>query len=58
MLIDVNGAYLNLLGYRRQALIGLPLYRFVAGPSRASRSGMGLSAGGRRVDRRRGIDLR
>jgi PAS domain S-box-containing protein len=34
--IDVNGAYLNLLGYDRQELIGLPLYRFVVGPSRAS----------------------
>ena len=34
--IDVNGAYLNLLGYRREELIGLPLYRVVAGPSRAS----------------------
>jgi PAS domain S-box-containing protein len=34
--IDVNGAYLKLLGYGRQDLIGLPLYRFVAGPSRAS----------------------
>ena len=34
--IDVNGAYLKLLGYDRRALIGQPLYRFVAGPSRLS----------------------
>jgi PAS domain S-box-containing protein len=34
--IDVNGAYLKLLGYNRRALIGQPLYQFVAGPSRAS----------------------
>ena len=29
--VDVNGAYLRLLGYRREALIGLPIYDFVAG---------------------------
>jgi PAS domain S-box-containing protein len=34
--VDVNGAYLKLLGYRRSELVGQPLYRFVAGPSRAS----------------------
>lgn len=34
--VDVNGAYLKLLGYERSALIGQPLYRFVTGPSRAS----------------------
>jgi PAS domain S-box-containing protein len=34
--VDVNGAYLKLLGYERKALIGQPLYRFVTGPSRAS----------------------
>src|SRR4051794_40574542 len=34
--VDINGAYLNLLGYRRSELVGQPLYRFVAGPSRAS----------------------
>ena len=34
--VDVNGAYLKLLGYDRQALIGQPLYRFVAAPSRMS----------------------
>jgi len=34
--IDVNGAYLKLLGYDRRELIGQPLYRFVTGPSRAS----------------------
>ena len=27
--VDVNGAYLNLLGYRRDQLIGQPIYRFV-----------------------------
>jgi PAS domain S-box-containing protein len=34
--VDVNGAYLKLLGYNRRDLIGQPLYRFVTGPSRAS----------------------
>ena len=34
--IDVNGAYLKLLGYTRGHLIGEPLYRFVAEPSRVS----------------------
>jgi PAS domain S-box-containing protein len=34
--IDVNGAYLELLGYQRGRVIGEPLYRFVAEPSRAS----------------------
>ena len=29
--VDVNGAYLNLLGYRRDQLIGQPIYRFVPG---------------------------
>ena len=30
-LIDVNGAYIVLLGYQRQAIIGRPVYRYVAG---------------------------
>jgi PAS domain S-box-containing protein len=34
--VDVNGAYLNLLGYPRGRLIGEPLYRFVAESSRYS----------------------
>ena len=34
--IDVNGAYLNLLGYPRGRLIGEPLYHFVAERSRVS----------------------
>lgn len=34
--IDVNGAFLKLLGYPRERLIGEPLYRFVAEHSRAS----------------------
>jgi PAS domain S-box-containing protein len=34
--VDVNGAYLKLLGYQRGRLIGQPIYRFVAAPSRAS----------------------
>jgi PAS domain S-box-containing protein len=29
--VDVNGAYLNLLGYARADVIGKPFYRFVAG---------------------------
>jgi PAS domain S-box-containing protein len=34
--VDVNGAYLKLLGYPRGRLIGEPLYRFVAESSRVS----------------------
>jgi PAS domain S-box-containing protein len=34
--IDVNGAYLKLLGYPRGRVVGEPLHRFVAEPSRAS----------------------
>jgi len=34
--IDVNGAYLKLLGYPRGRVIGQPLYRYVAETSRAS----------------------
>jgi len=29
--VEVNGAYLALMGYRREALIGKPVYDFVAG---------------------------
>jgi PAS domain S-box-containing protein len=29
--VDVNGAYLKFLGYRREELIGQPIYRFVVG---------------------------
>jgi DNA-binding CsgD family transcriptional regulator len=29
--IDANGAYIGLLGYERRAIIGRPMYRFVAG---------------------------
>jgi PAS domain S-box-containing protein len=29
--VDVNGAYLNLLGYRRDDVLGRPLWEFVAG---------------------------
>jgi PAS domain S-box-containing protein len=47
--IDVNGAYLNLLGYGRQELIGLPLYRFVVGSqfngAASSRSARARSCG-------------
>jgi PAS domain S-box-containing protein len=34
--VDVNGAYLKLLGYASRELIGQPIYRFVDEPSRAS----------------------
>lgn len=34
--IDVNGAYLKLLGHHRRAVVGQPIYRFVEGRSRAS----------------------
>lgn len=33
-LVDANGAYISLLGYRRSAIIGQPIYRFVVdGPA-------------------------
>jgi PAS domain S-box-containing protein len=31
-IVDVNGAYLGLLGHRRRELIGQPISRFVVGP--------------------------
>jgi PAS domain S-box-containing protein len=34
--VDVNGAYLRLLGYEKRALIGLPIYRLVAGGAQVS----------------------
>jgi PAS domain S-box-containing protein len=34
--VDVNGAYLQLLGYRRDALIGRPIHHLVAGGPKAS----------------------
>lgn len=34
--VDANGAYLKLLGYRRDELIGRPVYAFVAGGPLAS----------------------
>jgi PAS domain S-box-containing protein len=34
--VDANGAYLKLLGYDRQAIVGRPIYRFVAGGPLAS----------------------
>jgi len=36
--VDVNGAYLTLLGYRRRELIGQPVFRFVVGGPLASRA--------------------
>jgi PAS domain S-box-containing protein len=36
--VDVNGAYLSLLGYRRRDLLGRPMYRFVVGGPLASPS--------------------
>ena len=37
--VDANGAYLKLLGYRRDALIGKPVYSFVVGGPLASPEG-------------------
>jgi PAS domain S-box-containing protein len=34
--VDVNGAYLALLGYRREELLGRPVYSFIVGGPRAS----------------------
>jgi PAS domain S-box-containing protein len=34
--VDANGAYVKLLGYERQAIVGRPIYRFVAGGPLAS----------------------
>jgi PAS domain S-box-containing protein len=34
--VDANGAYLKLLGYRAQEVIGRPVYRFVVGGPRLS----------------------
>lgn len=34
--VDINGAYLKLLGYRREELIDQPMYRFVVGGPLAS----------------------
>jgi PAS domain S-box-containing protein len=34
--VDVNGAYLKLLGYRSEEVIGRPVYRFVVGGPRLS----------------------
>jgi PAS domain S-box-containing protein len=36
--VDVNGAYLRLLGYRRAQLIGRPVYEIVAGGPLATRA--------------------
>jgi len=36
--VDANGAYLKLLGYRREQLIGRPIYRFMVGGPRLSRA--------------------
>jgi PAS domain S-box-containing protein len=35
--VDVNGAYLALLGYRREELLGRPVYAFIVGGPRASK---------------------
>jgi PAS domain S-box-containing protein len=37
--LDVNGAYLALLGHPREAIIGQPLWRFVAGGPRLTVAG-------------------
>jgi PAS domain S-box-containing protein len=36
--VEVNGAYLNLLGYRRDDMLGRPLWEFVAGGPTVSRA--------------------
>jgi DNA-binding CsgD family transcriptional regulator len=37
-LVDVNGAYLALLGYRRAELIGRPIFKFIVGGPVVSRA--------------------
>src|SRR4051812_4925495 len=51
--VDVNGAFLNLVGYRRADLLGRPLWEIVAGgplvtPAEGGRllTGRGFSGGG------------
>jgi PAS domain S-box-containing protein len=34
--VDVNGAYLKLVGYRREEIIGRPIYQFIVGGPRLS----------------------
>jgi PAS domain S-box-containing protein len=47
-LVDVNGAYLVLLGYQRQAIIGRPIYRYIAdGPLLSPRAWRQALADGR-----------
>jgi PAS domain S-box-containing protein len=36
--VDVNGAYLGLLGYRREELLGRPVYSIITGGPRASKA--------------------
>lgn len=36
--VDVNGAYLTLLGYRRDELLGRPVYSLIVGGPRASKA--------------------
>ncbi len=46
--VDVNGAYLTLLGYAKDDLIGRPVYRLVAGgPAASSREWARALAAGR-----------
>ena len=35
-IVDANAAYVRLLGYRRELIIGRPIYRFIAGGPLAS----------------------
>ena len=42
--VDVNGAYVQLLGYAKSALIGRPIHRFVAGGPQISAAGVGARA--------------
>ena len=52
VVVDTNAAFLTLLGRRRDAVIGKPMYAFVAGGPLATSEEMGRSAGRRPVLRR------
>src|SRR4051812_49515639 len=53
--VEVNGALLSLLGYRRDDLVGRPMYNIVAGGPLVSPREWDRLLGERRVNRRAGL---